>query len=330
MKKIGFLLSLLLVTSGTHAQNNNEKSMDNKNRSLWGVQTAFYLNKIYNKDINLNQCINKPDYYCNGLMVSAFEGKADPYWMHQGKNGKLSLTYFRKDIATFLYGTAGYILFPQNILDAAKLKGLTVNPFTPEFRCAFPANAWTNYRGDNGCGEFTTSSLPQSAKCQSLGINNSADWIKKYIDSSGHIDQYYCGFYLDGQSDKLKMDLFQANIEVQQKLISSHLMSDTPYNEIILKAWEADEPKRIPVMALFYIAEGSFNTLVSKGGKDAVLLTEVESLILAQTQQVNYYNEAGIFIPVVKISGGLDSIEFTYTDSEQNSNIPEKVRVYPE
>lgn len=307
------------------------------NRTAWGAQTSYSLTRAFNNMVNADICMGKPDYYCNGLMVSAFEKGNDGYWMHLGLDNKLSFTYFRTDIATSFYGPVGYILFPQKKLDAAMSKGLTHNSFSTQYRCAFPVDAETNNRDDNGCGKLKV--FPEkTGPCQNQGITTAAQWLDKFgYKTSGTktlASPASCGFTLEGYSDKDKQQFFSVNTEIQQILLAKYPDAKLAWNEIVTAAWPVDNPHDVPVMAFFYVQDGSLGTLVqNENHKNIKKYSEAEALTLAQEQQFAYYTTTNIFIPIVKISGPRSSVVFTYTDNEQSKGIldgDKSVNVYPD
>lgn len=333
MKKktyIAVIVSSLLFVSLASASTKTD-------RAVWGAQTRFALNRAFNNEVNADICMGKPDYYCNGLMVSAFEMGDDDYWMHLGLDKKLSFTYFRTDIATSFYGPVGYILFPQNKLDVAMSKGWTQNSFPAQYRCAFPVDALTTSRDDNGCGKLNI--LPEdSGPCQLQGITTAAQWLDKFgyktSDAKTLANIASCGFTLEGYSEQDKKQYFSVNTEIQHILLAKNPDAKNAWNEIVAAAWPTDNPPDVPVIAFFYVQGGSQGALVqNENHKNIKKYSEEEALALAQKQQLTYYTTTNIFIPIVKISGPRSSAVFTYADDEQSKDILDggkSVNVYPD
>lgn len=317
---------LLLSTSLASA---SDKSVDYKKRSVAGAKVAYDLTRSFNQQQNFEVCKDKPEYHCNGLMVSAFEKGTDPYWMHSGTDGRLSFSYFRNDNATPLWGSAGYILFPQVAIDKAKEAGASQKAFETQFRCAYPTNGYTVARRDDGCGMM--GSDPNTASCQSLGIVTADLWMNKYATES-KVSTSVCTFMLEGYSDADKRKYFSLNTEIQKRLFEKYPQDvNWQFSEIVAGSWPSDVSSRVPVIALFYVADGSFNPLVKNRKENQQNLNEDAARELAKIQQSAYYKASGIFVPLVKISGPRNAVIFTYSDDEQASDIPSvDVKLYPE
>lgn len=286
----------------------------------------FSLNKSFNNQENLSYCNGKPDYYCNGVMVSAFEHDKDPYWTSSTPAaGKLSLTYFRKDIKGPLWGDSGFILWPEGVLKQyIGTVGKVENAFKPIYRCIFPLNGNTDERLDHGCGPLKndTTPPPNSQMCQSQGIITAEKYIDNYLVNPGK--HAPCGFALDISS------VDDENILNENIKIIKYAKDKLPFNiwnEVIMKPWENDEHQHIPLMAFFYVAPDSLKDLVVKNRNTH---NDLAALSLAKYQQKYYYNLTGIFAPIFKISQLNNSVVFLFDRNEQDESIPEIVNAFPE
>lgn len=301
-----------------------------QSRSVWGATTAYHLTQFYRKQQGFTICPQKPDYYCNGLMVTAFENGSSPYWMHPNDDERLSFTYIRKDIPTTIFDNAGIILLPQIFIDMDISKGYVEKPFNLGIRCAYPKDAVTTLRSNRGCGGFD--GFAETNECQSLGVTTSEQWVSNYPKDpdAGRYQSDFCGFALEGYSDSERRLYFLANIEVQKYLSINYPGMGSPWNEIVFNDWGENKPERIPLMAFFYVANGNLHSLTEGIKQQKTFPTGGEAKRIAQKQQSAYYQATGIFVPLISISGNTELISFSYLDSDQADNIPKAVNVLPE
>ncbi|ECF4139130.1 hypothetical protein E6O88_16040 [Salmonella enterica subsp. enterica serovar Bareilly] len=206
IKKI-FLFLLMCtgvsISSASYANNNHpsQSTIMVFDRKVVGEHVTTVLNQSVDNRYDYTDCDRHASYYCNGVFVTAFDGK-DDYWMHPGMyKGKMSLTYFRRDIATKLYNNAGIIFWPEVRLDNELKEIYKANTAFKLFTlCAFPFNAGSNLRAQNGCGAFETPNPPaDSEPCQEIGILTAEQWENKYLSEQKSM----CGFLLNGtESEK--------------------------------------------------------------------------------------------------------------------------------
>ncbi|SUA93222.1 Uncharacterised protein [Pandoraea pulmonicola] len=311
-------LSLFGQVSVYAADSPTFKSMRNVDRNIFGKYVEGRMSEAFDGRLaTIYPCGDRPAYYCQGLMVTAFEANST-YWMDP-KTKRLSYTYFRKDIATPLYGSAGLALWPQASVDHDFPKnGPNQQAFTPVYRCAFPNDGNTDSRSDNGCGEIANE--VDSAPCASLGITTAQQWLDKY---GNLVDWDFCGFTLnhaDG-SDKTGMDVV---IQIDATLKRLGKFISFPWNEIVAEPWPSNEAGRIPLMAFFSLPDpGSTKT-------HSASLSHRASLATAQAQQKKYYDLTNIFVPIIEISSASATAIFVYRDEDQAPGIPDLVTVFPQ
>jgi hypothetical protein len=289
-------------------------------RQAYGQSVAKKMATAFDGSLaNLYSCRNRPVYYCQGLMVTAFEDGESTYWMDP-KTQRLSFTYFRKDIATQLYGDAGLVLWPQAYLDHELPPSNPIGPFHPAYRCAYPLDGETDHRLDNGCGELNAN--PDTAPCESLGITTAQQWLDKYGYGGGLI---FCGFTLDSSIAEAKsgMDAMTQVAAALQQHGGPFLL---PWNEVVLGPWPSARAARIPLMAFFILLQ---NGNQAKGAARTASQDD-QSLVIAQAQQKRYYDLTNIFVPIISISQANSEAVFGYVDGDQASGIPEYVTVMPE
>jgi len=327
MKYFIFVLLFFITSHGALA------TMEIPSRIMWGDMIAAELNRFYLNQKPAGACPDGPDYICNGLMVTAFENGWDTYWMHPNDAKRLSFTYINKDIPITIYDNVGIILMPHKYVDLFVTQGLIRNPLKSNVRCVYPKDSYTTYRYDDGCGAIPDD-VANTDKCQNIGITTSDQWIKKYNKNPNTLPHQaaFCGFGLEEYSNLMKREYFQASIEVQKYLSNTYPDMVSPWNEIVLSDWSEDRPKGIPLMAIYYVAEGS--NLQWLNGIDANntkrFFPGEQSKGIAKAHQKKYYESTGIFVPLVSISGNTEEISFKYADEDQSGDIPRKVNVLPE
>ena len=303
------------------------KSRQNKDRKVFGAYVAQKMADAFDgKLAAMYPCGNKPAYYCQGLMVTAFESDST-YWMDP-KTGRISFTYFRQDIATPLFGDAGLVLWPQAYLDHDfPMVGQDHQAFKPVYRCAFPTDGDTDLRSNAGCGAQTYQGqqVPDTGPCATLGITTGQQWLDKY----GPIPGAICGFGLnpaDG-SDQRGMDaMIQADV-IMQKTGKPPIME---WNEVVMAPWPSYAPGRIPLMAFFLLTDQGQEAQPRTSKQAPKAARRHESLSAAQQQQKRYYDLTHIFVPIIEISEASPKAVFMYWDWDQAPSIPNTVTTMPQ
>lgn len=119
--------------------------------------------------------------------------------------------------------------------------------------CAFPNDAWTDFRDDQGCGDNERTSSTQEPVCQAMQppINDAKAWVvlfKKYQrDKQQNLRQ--CGFDMRGRSAKdndNRTVAFEQFIKARQVINSREFQTQT---ELRLGNPKTDE---LPILAFFY------------------------------------------------------------------------------
>ncbi|EAB2009278.1 hypothetical protein FOI36_02120 [Salmonella enterica] len=329
---VQLLAGILLLVCNlciTSAHASMSAGRDNFGRTVANLMTFTFNNSS-------GACSDEPLYECRGLMVSAFENDQhhpDPlYWARSGDEiNKLSMTFIYKDNKSLLFGTGGFVMWPEDYVDSTLSHYGT--PLKPVYRCAYPFDGETGGtfdvpeitgdRSDHGCGERFGD--PDTAKCRSLGITSVEQWWDKYKDD---VAGPSCAFDLT-QSDAKQV--FDITLGIRKKYQTETGTPDNAmmWNEVILQAWKDDTPSHVPVMAFFILDSDSASKLNAVMGKQkrAFLSASPETV---RTVQEKYYELTKIFVPIITISGWPDNATFTYTPSEQSTSLPETVNVLPE
>ncbi|MGV3346574.1 hypothetical protein ACGVWS_12845 [Enterobacteriaceae bacterium LUAb1] len=340
MKTSVFLLTGALLLSGVnsaYAQDKTGNRIEPNNaattlsrsgsRDGWGAYVVQqFITPAFNGELNYAECASNPQYKCNGLMVSAFE-QDGLYWTASNPPaGKYSMTWLLRSTVNDkagLYGGDGYMLWPE--IPLKNYNGVHTT-FVPVYRCIFPRDAGSNNRNDNGCGSLGNR-RPDTAPCQSIGVNDAATWMDKYPHSSTFI----CGFSLN--SAIADRDVINTVNTIQQTLNQGPdgvNFADANFNEVILTPWETDAPARIPLIAFFYVEPDSIKYLVTpRYGRER--LSPSGNLSYVQQIQSEYYHATGLYAPIVQISGnGWTKAQFDYLAAQQSADIPSTTRFLPQ
>lgn len=304
----------------------NNKTLSATQESI-AASIVYEINNSFNNQANYRDCDDgKPAYYCNGVMVSAFEKGKDLYWMSSHPvDGKISLTFYRNDVAGKLWGDSGFIIWPEGVLNRyIGTVGKVYKAFKPTFWCTYPSNGNTEQRSDFGCGPFKkdTSESPNSTPCQSQGITSAEQYIQDYLNPPGK--NYFCGFALN-VNEKADKDIFEENVKVMKYIKDEFNLN--LWNETIMKPWDNEEHQHIPLMAFFYVSSASVDALVKN---DGFIHNEITPMELAQYHQEKYYELTGIFVPIVKIFNSDNKVHFEFNRDEQSKQIPEIINAFPE
>ncbi|WP_233235526.1 hypothetical protein [Bordetella sp. LUAb4] len=313
-----------------------------QSRDQWGAHIVSLSRTLFDgKVVAKANCANEPSYTCTGLMLSAFEAQDLDYWFSPNPyNNKLSMSYVIKSTAKgpnkVIYGGSGYIMWPNGTL-AVELaqRGLNNNAFPAVYRCGFAQDAATDFRTDNGCGDFTpVVPTDRAGPCQAQGITTAAQWLATY--GKGDLITQQCGFTLQ-VSPAADKQAFGVVEQIQNTLLDTNNTNlFGSYNEIVMQAWPDLQPSRVPLFAFFYVEPNSKPKLVAPVPREGrkgrqVLLNPAGDLDQSRQEQLNYYRKANIFAPIIRLSGNAwEQLRMSYIDTDQSPGIPSTVTVLPQ
>ncbi|EMH4072723.1 N-acyl homoserine lactonase [Serratia marcescens] len=286
MKKFSALIAIFVIFTLSF----------NANSIVTPGGTASDLTKQYyntSKDCGSD---NKPAFLCSGVLlrgtipsVSYHSWEPSPSSM---LSGGVSFSYLRADskFKKLAYGyNNGLIFLPHNKIPQGKIES--------EVLCSFPIDADSFNRGENGCGSHNK--YPSISKaCQSMRILTAGAWKNHYTQSSFEPHLRQCGFNIREGVDNNAF-YFYESIRARS-LITSEAFAEQ--NELRLATWKQGIGAKLPIQAFFYIKDGLRN---------------------AQYDQRDYYNNTGIFIPIVKITlpdRVSENAKFNFIHSDQVIN----------
>ncbi|QXI40650.1 DUF2599 domain-containing protein [Pseudomonas xantholysinigenes] len=217
------------------------------------AETLKTIESLYNNTVD--KCRSGPASNCSGLLIRGThrspDGKYD-VWNPSPKAqelGTFAASWMRADGISYedpgLKTNNGYLIMPFDKVE---------KPETPvHVYCAFPNDAWTDFRDDNGCGDNKNTPSTQEPVCQSMKppINDAAGWLALFIkyQRDKMQDQYQCGFNMRGNGEaanQARTLAFQQFIKARQAINTREFQTQT---ELRLGNPKTDE---LPILAFFY------------------------------------------------------------------------------
>lgn len=215
----------------------------------------------------------QPAYKCSGIIIRGVKDtRPNPPWaLKPGNIAKksFSVAFLREDtpFTGFPFGyDSGFIIYPHH--ETPKKKN------TYKVFCAFPVDGWTDFRAGHRCGKNTGDGSGKSSHCDTQGITTYNKWKEHYrqvTSARGNFAANQCAF------DMTKSTAAKDFAVVVKA--NSYLRKYTGYafvnNELLFHAWNANNPKDLPIEAFFY------------------LLNVPSSLEKAKAYQDYYYKRSG-------------------------------------
>lgn len=217
------------------------------------AETLKTVEALYNNTVD--RCESGPASNCSGLLIRgthrAPKGEYD-VWNPSPtaqKLGTFAASFMRADGISYedpgMSTQNGYLIAPFDLVRKPE------NPV--HVYCAFPNDAWTDYRDDQGCGDNKNTTSTQEPVCQSMKppINDAKAWLalfNKYERDRAQ-DQRQCGFNMRGRSaedNEKRTVAFQQFIKARQVINTRQFETQT---ELRLGNPKTDE---LPILAFFY------------------------------------------------------------------------------
>jgi hypothetical protein len=224
---------------------------------------------------------DEPAFLCSGIFIR-ITGSGNGYhvWNPSSasvESGGVSFAYLRTD-ANFARmpweNEDGFIFSPARARDAA-----TIHPIT---LCAFPWDAATSNREDNGCG--MTANIESSRPCQAQNIDTPAQWID-HFNAGGGSNARLCGFTMTAVANTAPF--FLTSLRARTLMSADQFIR---HNELIQATWPQNIGASLPIEAFFYVVKDPQSGLAG-----------------AQRNQRDLLNTDGVAVPVIKVSLPLDS-----------------------
>ncbi|NII07023.1 hypothetical protein [Luteibacter anthropi] len=245
--------------------------------------------------VNCNASVNQPAVLCSGVMLRATEPTPSFLPWDPSSNsitsGGISFSYIRNDVnfTKLAYGHKnGFILYPKNKAPGSDL--------SIEVLCSFPMDASTSDRKDQGCGQHPLYAVPaRTEACDKQGLNTLAAWQAFYAQIGNDDHRGQCGWGVR-KGENGTAARFILSLQAHEVMTGYHRNTQ---NELRLATWPTGSGASLPIRAFFYLTGG---------------------LSDAQDDQRRYYQQFGVFVPVVRVNlpavvGG--KATFAYVTGEQ-------------
>ena len=216
------------------------------------AETLKTVESLYNNTVD--GCRSGPASNCSGLLIRGTHRSPDgqyDVWNPSPKAqelGTFAASFMRADGISYadpgMHTQNGYVVTPYDLIR---------DPQKPvHVYCAFPNDAWTDYRDDNGCGN-SKNTVPKEAVCQKMDptIKNAAGWLALFnaYQKYSKQDQYQCGFNMRGngvEANKARREAFKEFMEARRAINTREFQTQT---ELRLSNPQTDE---LPILAFFY------------------------------------------------------------------------------
>ncbi|WP_448092008.1 hypothetical protein [Pseudomonas lini] len=235
-----------------------------------GPEVAQLLNRNY--QYTPRECAaDKPAYFCSGVLARGSPA-AGEFWKHGEVPtllGAESFAYLRADLGTRTLGPQNGVLFSDEFTAISQGKTLDV-------LCAYPFElTLQGTRPDFGCGWVAASAnaLSDSSSCAAQGVSDVPGWLE-------HFQQQNLQPVAQCSLSSLQPASFKASLEAHESLDATWSAKPT---QLQLRNWDADAPKQMPILGLFYD------------------VTQTGSLLGAQKDQRDYFDATGDWLPIVRV-----------------------------
>jgi len=218
-----------------------------------------------------------PAFLCSGVVMRVTSNSHNYHAWNPSPSsvisGGVSFSYLRID-STFLgvhnnFGN-GFVFYPLMETPSAK--------HSVEVLCAFPINALTDERAEQGCGAYPTYPT-ESQRCSAIGITTAEQWFNHFATVGAFNPAHQCGFDVRVQTGSLAADSFYQNLRARNMLPPVLFQITT---ELRLALWPQDIHSTVPIEAFFY---------TSRAG-----------LAGAQYDQFDLYRAGGVRVPIIKLT----------------------------
>lgn len=263
-----------------------------------GQATADLLTALYQDTRQSCGDGTQPALNCSGVMIRAttpsmayaFYSISPP----AAAKGGVSISYLRKDAR---FGNMAFDMSSGFIFDNS------AGTFDFKPLCAFPIDAWSGGRNQNGCGDLGGTAIVEKY-CDEVGIVTAEQWIAQY-QAGGRDHRTQCAFNLrNGKPDR-------ANA-FYQMIRATGQLGDEPYsgkmfvnaianeNEVVLAPWVVNVPGSPPVLSSFYVRDAGIEG--------------------ARLDQIQWYRETKKVLPAIRVTlprSATQDVLFTYEAARQ-------------
>jgi len=301
-KKIA-LLCVAFTVSGSQLPLDAAETTKPLSQAMAGPAIATQLNELYGRRFpNCHKQDSQPAFLCSGVTLRVtLKDPANTYKVWDPSpasvaSGAVAFSYLRADsnFGARAWGmNNGIILYPIFESPADKLD--------VDYLCAYPMDAWTSNR-TAPCARHASYD-PQSRVCQEAKITTAAQW-KAAWDSrpTSTRNVQSCGFDVRDDRNAQAGPAFYQFVQAKTLLGAQGFNEQ---NELLVKTWPSGQPNSLPLMAFFYLADGTQNALAD-----------------ARYNQQDFYKSTHprIVVPIIRLTlptSPSGTAIFTYVPSDQ-------------
>lgn len=251
------LIIVLLISNFAHA--------------MTGAEIAQLLNNRYS-NTSIACAGDNPAFFCSGVLVRGVTaGHAGGFWTHSPgaiTQGAESFTYLRADLGTREIGHKNGVVFTDQFTAISQGKPLDV-------LCAYPFIAGAeSSRPDFGCGLPPRLLRQQTdpSSCNTLGIVDADGWLLHFQQQDSQPGSQ-CSLSTRDPAQ------FKASLVAHEGVDPAWSLKP---NEVMIRNWDSQTPKLIPIEALFYD------------------VMQIDALLGAQQDQRDYFNATGDWLPILR------------------------------
>ena len=241
-----------------------------------GSDTADLLNLMYQDTRTDCGSASRPAFLCSGVLLRGTTPSTAYEFYSISPNsqarGGVSASYLRKDskFKRLAYGYKSGFIFDAVLDNPAEHQDYKV-------LCAFPIDAATNERSQNGCGDSQRTAGAVENYCDQMGITTAEQWLTLYrTRTPSHSAQ--CGFDVRQGRPHGTANAFYQSIRAMGLIADESFKED---NELIMTPWAIDPPRSPSILASFF--------------------AEPEGREGARLSQIQWYRAARQFLPAISL-----------------------------
>lgn len=258
-----------------------------------------------------NECFDannetQPLYKCSGIIIRGVRSYGTKFaWSLKPadkEKNSFAMGFLRNDHSFSRLGKgydAGFILYPHLLTPNEKN--------TQKVLCAFPVDAYTDYRGDRGCGLRNSDTIGSSQQCDAQNITSFTQWLSHFNKTSSENPCFQirqCGFDMTKETAAQN---FAVARDANKYLHNSNTRMSFISSELRVEGWDENNTKQIPIQSFFHFIDSD------KGYENAV-----------KYQHDFYTQSGGEKVPIVGIRLPTASNPNIYIEEAHQRKIPNK------
>lgn len=271
-----------------------------------GAAAVFDMSAAYNKEVADCGTPKRPSFLCSGVFLrGTVYSDAYRFWNYGPASVQATaFSWIRKDAKLRQLANDhrhGYIMRAMFDIPADYLR--------LDVLCAFPLDAASAFRTDNGCGD-SDKTVQIERSCQVADITTAEAWLKDYLDNKKSYHRQ-CGFDVSPSVAAGAVAFMQFVDTHQLEEVRNQHFGTVGYsnNEVRIKSWPQSDGSRVPIWAIFWISQDPVTGAPSEAGKAE-----------AQKDQMALYEDSGHFRPIIRLTlpkTPADDATFFYSPADQ-------------